>query len=188
LDTYTIAGSGLVVSRIAYGCMKIGGSPGTRVFTDSERNAVGKLITTACEQGITLIDHADIYAHGNSERIFGEAMRDLPSLRDRITLQSKCGIWHKDDPNPGDPARYDFSYGHLVSSVEGSLKRLNTDRLDILLLHRPDPLGEPEEVARAFDELHASGKVINFGVSNHTPLQIELLKRYVKQPLIVNQL
>jgi len=106
----------------------------------------------------------------------------------KIILQSKCGIWFADDPISGYPGRYDFSHDHIVESVEGILKRLKTDYLDLLLLHRPDALVEPEEVARAFDELHASGKVRWFGVSNHTPGQIELLKKSVDEPLVVNQL
>jgi predicted oxidoreductase len=104
-----------------------------------------------------------------------------PSQRDEITIQTKAGI-------VTDGWYYDFSYEHIVASVEGSLAALRTDRIDILLLHRPDALVEPEEVARAFDELHSSGKVRAFGVSNHTPGQIELLRRYVRQPIVANQL
>jgi predicted oxidoreductase len=148
----------------------------------------GRMLATALEQGITLFDHADIYARGNSETVFGEALRQIPDARDKIVLQSKCGIRPSNDPNPGDPGRYDFSYDHIIRTVEGSLTRLQTDHLDLLLLHRPDALVEPEEVARAFSELHGAGKVRYFGVSNHSPAQIELLKRYVIQPLVANQL
>ena len=112
--------------------------------------------------------------------------RASPGLRERMVLQSKCGIRFADDP-PGTPGRYDFSHAHIVASVDGSLSRLDVDHLDVLLLHRPDALVEPEEVARAFDELHAAGKVRHFGVSNHTAGQIELLRRHVRQPLIANQ-
>lgn len=113
-------------------------------------------------------------------------LRGSPALRAKMVLQSKCGIRFADDP-PGTPGRYDFSHAHIVASVEGSLARLGVEHLDVLLLHRPDALVEPEEVARAFDALHASGKVRHFGVSNHTPGQIDLLRRHVRQRLVANQ-
>lgn len=138
-----------------------------------------KLIRTALEQGMTLMDHADIYGGGRSEELFAEALSGDPSVRGQMVLQSKCGIRKE---------MYDFSREHILQSVDGILKRLHTDYLDILLLHRPDALMEPEEVAAAFDELEASGKVRHFGVSNQNPMQMELLAKYVKQPLIANQL
>jgi len=180
MNTYRIANTDLTVSRLSYGCMRLG--------RPEAAGAAGALLAAALEQGITLFDHADIYARGNSETVFGEALRQIPGARDKIVLQSKCGIRPANTPNPGDPGRYDFSYDHILRTVEGSLTRLQTDRLDLLLLHRPDALVEPEEVARAFSELHAAGKVRYFGVSNHSPAQIELLKRYVAQPLVANQL
>lgn len=145
--------------------------------------AVRELVGTARDAGIDFFDHADIYGdelHG-CERRFAEAMQLTPSEREQITIQSKAGIV-KDGPY------FDFSYEHLVESVDGSLQALQTDYLDILLLHRPDALVEPDEVARAFDELEASGKVRAFGVSNHTPAQIDLLRKSVTQPLVANQL
>lgn len=145
--------------------------------------AVRGLVGTARDAGIDFFDHADIYGdelHG-CERRFAEAMQLTPSEREQITIQSKAGIV-KDGPY------FDFSYEHLVESVDGSLQALQTDYLDILLLHRPDALVEPDEVARAFDELEASGKVRAFGVSNHTPAQIDLLRKSVTQPLVANQL
>lgn len=145
--------------------------------------AVRELVGTARDAGIDFFDHADIYGdelHG-CERRFAEAMQLSPSEREQITIQSKAGIV-KDGPY------FDFSYEHLVESVDGSLQALQTDYLDILLLHRPDALVEPDEVARAFDELEASGKVRAFGVSNHTPAQIDLLRTSVTQPLVANQL
>jgi predicted oxidoreductase len=113
--------------------------------------------------------------------------QDSPSLRQKISLESKCGIRLSGDPAPSSPLRYDFSYEHILRSVEGSLKRLQTDYLDVLLLHRPDPLVEPEEVARAFDELEKSGKVRYFGVSNHTAAEIALLQKYLRQKIVINQ-
>ena len=148
------------------------------------------LIKTAYDNGITLFDHADVYGFGKSEEVFGAVLKRSPGLRNSIVLQSKCGLRYGADllsPRPGEPHRMDFSPEHIVRSTEGSLRRLGTDHLDLLLLHRPDALMEPEEVARAFDELHDSGKVRYFGVSNHTPSQIELLKKYLRYPLVVNQ-
>lgn len=187
MKTYRIPQTDLEVSRLGYGCMNLGGSWDQTPLTAAEKAKVARLVVTAHEQGINLFDHADIYTRGKSEAVFGEILQQIPGLRDRIVLQSKCGIRFKDDPQPGDPPRYDFSYSHIVRSVEGSLRRLQTDRLDVLLLHRPDPLVEPEEVAQAFDELQRSGKARHFGVSNHTPAQIALLQKYVNQPLVINQ-
>ncbi len=185
MKTYTIPNTDLTVSRLAYGCMKIGGAWNTEPLSPETREAAVRVALTAYEQGVTLFDHADIYTRGKSEEAFAAVWGVIP--RDKIVLQSKCGIRFQDDP-PGAPARYDFSYEHIVRSVEGSLRRLQTDYLDILLLHRPDPLVEPAEVARAFDDLHASGKVRYFGVSNHNPAQIALLQATVTPPLVVNQL
>ena len=142
---------------------------------------------SSCENGITLFDHADIYARGKSEQVFGEILHADPGLRERIILQSKCSIRFAGVPEATDPQRYDFSATHILNSVEGSLGRLRTEYLDLLLLHRPDPLVEPEEVARAFDALYTSGKVRAFGVSNHTASQIALLQRFINQPLVINQ-
>ena len=150
---------------------------------DKSDDEVRTLVHTALDAGITMLDHADVYGaqmHG-CERRFAEAMRLTPSQRDGLILQSKAGIV-REGPS------FDFSYEHLVSSVDASLDALGTDYLDVLLLHRPDALVEPEEVARAFDELEQAGKVRAFGVSNHTAAQIELLRRWVRQPLVANQL
>jgi predicted oxidoreductase len=169
--------------------ISLGGNPAPNVvlglmrIQDKTDDEVRELIATARDAGIDFFDHADVYGsdlHG-CERRFAEAMQLTPAQRDEITLQTKCGI-------VPDGPYFDYSYEHIISSVEGSLRALDTDRIDILLLHRPDALVEPEEVARAFDELEASGKVRAFGVSNHTPRQIDLLKSAVTQPLVANQL
>jgi predicted oxidoreductase len=131
------------------------------------------------EEGINFFDHADIYGKGKSEEIFSEAIQLNSSIREKMILQSKCGIRN---------GYFDFSKEHIIESVDGILKRLNTEYLDILLLHRPDPLMEPAEVAEAFEELHTRGKVRYFGVSNHNPAQIELLQKYTSHKLVVNQL
>lgn len=152
-------------------------------IADKTDDEVRELVRTARDAGIDFIDHADIYGkelHG-CERRFAEAMQLTPSQREEFTIQTKAGIV-KDGPY------FDFSYEHLIRSVEGSLEALQTDYIDVLLLHRPDALVEPDEVARAFDELEQSGKVRAFGVSNHTPEQIALLKTAVRQPIVANQL
>lgn len=186
MKTYHIPQTDLEVSRLAYGCMQIGGRWDSDPMTAVEKTTALNVVTAAYEQGINIFDHADIYTHGKSEAVFGEMLGQIP--RDQIVIQSKCGIRFPGQPQPDDPHRYDFSYEHITSSVEGSLRRLGTEYLDILLLHRPDPLVEPEEVARAFDALHHSGKVRYFGVSNHNPAQMALLQKHVTQPLVVNQL
>jgi predicted oxidoreductase len=185
MKTYRISHSDLTVSRIAYGCMKIGGSWGAEPLTQAVKDAAVKAVVAAYEQGITLFDHADIYMRGKSEEAFAEVWPIIS--RDKILVQSKCGIRFAGDPYPGAPHRFDFSYEHIVASVEGSLRRLRTDYLDVLLLHRPDPLMEPEEVARAFDDLAAAGKVRYFGVSNHTAAQMALLRAHADQPIVINQ-
>lgn len=170
MKTIEIKNTDMTVSQIALGCMRI---------SDLGKKEIRNLVETALEEGINFFDHADIYGGGNSESLFADAMEMNPSFREKIFLQSKCGI---------RTGRYDFSKEYILFSVEGSLKRLKTDYLDLLLLHRPDTLMEPEEVAEAFEILHESGKVRYFGVSNHNPMQIELLQKYLSQKLVVNQL
>jgi predicted oxidoreductase len=170
--------STLEVSRIALGCMRL---------SENVEQAMAT-VQAALDQGIDFFDHADIYGRGEREAVFSALWERAPGLRDKVTLQSKCGIRFPGDPEPVSPGRYDFSYEHILHAVEGSLKRLKTDYLDVLLLHRPDALVEPEEVARAFDQLFKAGKVRWFGVSNHTAAQVQLLQTCVEQPLVANQL
>ncbi|MFW6677550.1 aldo/keto reductase [Lacrimispora sp. AGF001] len=162
--------SDLKVPTIAVGCMRIN----ELSTTDAER-----LVQTALEGGVNFFDHADIYGGGTCEEIFAEALHMNSTVREKIILQSKCGI---------RKGMFDFSKEHILEAVDGSLKRLKTDYLDVLLLHRPDALVEPEEVAEAFDQLYSSGKVRNFGVSNQNPMQIQLLEKSLNQPIIANQL
>ncbi|EJA0793572.1 aldo/keto reductase family oxidoreductase [Listeria monocytogenes] len=166
----TIGNSALTAAEISLGCMRM---------ADLSKEDANKVINTALENGIDFFDHADIYGGGKSEEVFADAIDMNATVREKMILQSKCGIRQ---------GFFDFSKEHIISSVEGSLKRLKTDYLDTLLLHRPDTLFEPEEVAAAFTELEKSGKVRHFGVSNQNPGQIELLKKYVDQELIANQL
>ena len=159
------------VSKVALGCMRISDK------TDKEMDFY---LNNAVDLGINYFDHADIYGRGKCEEVFGAALKRNPALRDKIYIQTKCSIV------PG--SMYDFSKEHIISAVDGSLKRLGIDHIDVLLLHRPDLLMDPAEVAEAFDELETKGKVGAFGVSNHSPLQIELLQREMKQKLSINQM
>ena len=170
MKTLKLGTSSLNVPVIAVGCMRIN----SLSMPEAER-----FVQTALDEGANFFDHADIYGGGACEEIFADAIHMTSAVREKIILQSKCGI---------RPGMFDFSKEHILSSVDGILKRLKTDYLDVLLLHRPDALVEPEEVAEAFDELERSGKVRHFGVSNQHPRQIDLLRRYVRQPLVANQL
>lgn len=163
----------LQVPNVVAGMMRIAEMPDDQIRT---------LVTTARDAGIDFFDHADIYGRAlhECEERFAQALALTPAQRAEITIQTKCGIRH---PGP----YFDFSYEHIIASAEASLKALATDYIDVLLLHRPDALVEPEEVARAFSELEQSGKVRSFGVSNHTPRQIDLLRTAVEQPLVANQ-
>jgi predicted oxidoreductase len=182
-----LGSSDLQVTRIAYGCMPLGGSWDSTPITPENRKKAISAIRTAIDNGINFFDHADIYCRGKSEEIFSSIWDEMPSLRQKIYLQSKAGIQFRGTPGPTDVTRYNFSYEHILRTVEGSLKRLKTDYLDVLLLHRPDVLVEPEEVARAFNELYQSGKVRWFGVSNQTAAQMELLHHTLNQPIVTNQ-
>ncbi len=164
------ANSDINASEISLGCMRI---------SDMSNQEVSNLIHTALDEGINFFDHADIYGGGKSEEVFSTAIGMNAGLREKMYLQTKCGIRQ---------GMYDFSKEHILEAVNGSLKRLQTDYVDVLLLHRPDALVEPQAVAEAFDILQNSGKVKYFGVSNQNPMQIELLRRYVQQPIIANQL
>ncbi len=188
MQTYQMTNTDIEATRIVYGCMQIGGNWSTKPINDDIKRAAVRSLHAALDVGINFFDLADIYCRGKSDEAFSQIWDFEAGIRQRIYLQTKAGIRFPDDPNKGDPTRYDYSYEHLVASVEGSLGRLKTDYIDILLLHRPDALVEGEEVARAFEHLHSSGKVRYFGVSNHSTGQMEYLNRYVSQPLVVNQL
>lgn len=174
MRTVPVGPSGLLGPNVVLGMMRI---------ADKSDDEVRRLVSAARDAGIVYFDHADVYGnevHGCEAR-FADAMRLSPSDRADVIIQTKAGIVR-------EGPYFDFSYDHIMSSVNGSLKALKTDYIDVLLLHRPDALVEPHEVAQAFDELEASGKVRHFGVSNHTPRQIDLLKTAVRQPIVANQL
>lgn len=170
MKNINVGKSGFEASEIVLGCMRIG---------NMSVNELSNYIDIAMNEGINLFDHADIYGKGYCEELFGNVLSERMGLRDKIKVQSKCGIRE---------GYYDFSKEHILNSVDKSLQRLKTDYLDMLILHRPDTLMEPEEVAEAFDILKSSGKVKNFGVSNFNSMQIDLLKKYVDEPILVNQM
>ena len=165
-----LLGGKLPVSQVSLGCMRMG---------RLEEKRVDSIMDAALANGINFYDHADIYGGGKSEELFGLYLKRHPGLREKLYIQTKCAI---------HDGQYDFSKEHILKSVKGSIRRLGVDYVDCLLLHRPDTLMEPEEVAEAFDILESEGLVRHFGVSNHNMMQIELLKTAVKQPLMINQL
>ncbi|WP_410512828.1 aldo/keto reductase family oxidoreductase [Paenibacillus sp. BR2-3] len=170
MRTINLGNSTLEVPVIAVGCMRI---------NSLDKAEAERFVQTALEEGANFFDHADIYGGGTCEEIFSDAIQMNDDIREKIIIQSKCGI---------RKGSFDFSKEHILESVDGILNRLRTDYLDILLLHRPDALVEPDEVAEAFNRLESSGKVRHFGVSNQNPMQIQLLKKSVKQPFVANQL
>ncbi|MPV49631.1 aldo/keto reductase family oxidoreductase [Pseudactinotalea sp. HY160] len=174
MRTFTLPGTDIVAPNVVLGLMRIADK------TDEE---IRTLVAAARDAGIDFHDHADVYGPTTHEceRRWAGALRLGPAEREQVTIQTKAGI-------VGDGPYFDYSHDHLTAAVDGSLEALGTDYIDILLLHRPDALVEPDEVARAFEDLHAAGKVRHFGVSNHTPGQIELLKKSVTRPLVINQL
>ncbi|MDD2214268.1 MAG: aldo/keto reductase [Oscillospiraceae bacterium] len=170
MKTMRLGRSDLFVPPLAVGCMRLNRlNPAEATY----------FLHSALDLGLNFFDHADIYGDGSCEEQFSRAIHISADLREKIILQSKCGICK---------GYYDFSRAHILAAVDGILQRLQTDYLDVLLLHRPDALMEPEEVADAFDQLHASGKVRYFGVSNQKPAQIKLLQQSLRQPLLVDQL
>lgn len=161
------------ISEVVLGLMRI---------SEMTVDQVEELIESALAVGINAFDIADCYGNGECERILGEVLKRRPDLREKMWIQSKCGIRMEDF------TYFDFSKEHILEAVDGILERLGVDYIDSLLLHRPDALMEPEEIAEAFDILKAQGKVIDFGVSNQNPMMMELIKKDVKQPLVANQL
>ena len=174
---YEIPHTNMRQSAVIQGCMRFKGMSSTEVE---------QIVNLCLENGINSFDHADVYGtagmRGECEQLFGQVLKENPGLRDKVYIQSKCGICKSEQDY------YDFSKEHILEAVDGILTRLQTEYLDALLLHRPDTLMEPEEVADAFETLHKAGKVRYFGVSNMNPGQVELLDRAVDAPLVFNQL
>ncbi|GLP95485.1 aldo/keto reductase [Paraferrimonas sedimenticola] len=170
-------------SPLVFGCMMLSRWDDNPIDKADIQQA-RRIIDTALEQGITLFDHADIYCFGKAESVFGEVLKQRPELLQQIQLQSKCAIRFEDHQGP---KRYDFSPEWIESSVDGILTRLGVEQLDLLMLHRPDPLCEPEQVAQAFERLQSSGKVKHFGVSNMQAAQLAFLQHAISTPLVANQ-
>ena len=173
------------MQEVIYGCMGLGGSWSDEPHGAHHVDQAAAAVQAALDAGITLFDHADIYRRGKSEAVFGEVLAATPGLRERIRLQTKCGIRLNER---GLQTHYDLSRDAILERVNGSLKRLRTDYVDILLLHRPDPLADPAEVASAVGQLMAEGKVRQLGVSNMSAAQIEVLQDRLETPVVANQL
>ena len=182
-----ISGSDLEFSQMSLGTMRIQwkgvDENGNKTYFGKPVEEVEELIATALDLGINFIDTADIYGHGLSEELIGKVIEKNPSLRDRMILQTKCGV-----KSTSEGLCYDLSKDYILKCVDDSLSRLHTDHVESLLLHKPDPLYDPEQIAEAFDELYASGKVLNFGVSNFTSMQTEVLRKYCSRPIVFSQM
>jgi len=184
--TYPLQRREIPVSRLVLGCMGLGGGWNQEPITAANVKEAHEAVDAALSVGINLFDHADIYTRGKAEQVFGEVLKERPALRSQIFIQSKCGIRFAESPSL--PGRFDFSESHILRSVDGTLNRLGVDYIDFLLLHRPDALMDPLEVAGAIAKLKSAGKVRWFGVSNMSAGQIRLLQSASPEPFIVNQL
>jgi len=182
-----LGNSSLETGRLAYGCWRIAGTR-EQFKSDAEADAGGRAaLIAAYEAGYTLFDGADIYGGGRCEEILGRTLSEVSGMRERIIITSKCGVRHAGSPNPDSPGRYDFSPDYIVKCCEQSLKKLGIETIDLYMLHRPDYLGDPHEIAGAFLQLHDAGKVRFFGVSNFRPSLVSALQVACPLPLVVNQ-
>ena len=188
MKTVRLGASDLQTSRLIYGCMRLPGTWEPAKIDARRRKEAFAALEAAVAAGYNHFDHADIYAHGECERLFGEFLRAHPGLRAQVLITTKVGIRWPKEPAADAPHRYDFSAAHIQRSCEGSLRRLGIDMVDVYLLHRPDVLMNPDEVAAAFDRLRQQGKVRHFGVSNFTPSQLALLQSRWREPLVCNQI
>jgi predicted oxidoreductase len=187
MQTMMLGVSSLRSSRLAYGCWRVGGSWDPSKVTAESRAAGHRAIIAAYEAGYTLFDNADIYCGGEAERILGEVLNQVSGMRSRVLIATKCGIRPAGTPHPQSPQRYDFSKAHIVDSCEQSLKRLRVEAIDLYMLHRPDYLADPQEIAAAFTDLKSSGKVRYFGVSNFRTTLVTALQVACPMPLVVHQ-
>jgi len=177
----------LTSSRLAYGCWRVAGTWTPSEVTPASRAAGRRAVIAAYEAGYTLFDNADIYCRGEAERVLGDALKEVAGMRDRVAIATKGGVRAAGDPQPDAPGRYDFSASHLINTCEQSLRRLGVEMIDLYLLHRPDFLADPAEVAEAFSQLKAGGKVRYFGVSNFRPTLVTALQAACPMPLVVHQ-
>jgi predicted oxidoreductase len=185
METISIGVSSLKASRLAYGCWRLAGDP--KNLTADNQTAGIAAVRAAYEAGYTFFDNANIYGHGEAERILGLAIKDIPGMREQVVVTTKCGVRHAGDPKPDSPNRWDFSGDYIVQQCEASLKRMGLDTVDIFMLHRPDYLAEPEEIAKAFSQLRLAGKARWFGISNFRPTLVTALQVVCPMPLIVHQ-
>ena len=186
MQTIPLGTSFLNVSRLCYGCWRIVGWS-TNEITPSLEESARRAIITAYESGYTFFDHADIYCWGFAEQVFGKVLKEVSGMRDRVVIATKCGIRRQGDPTPAMPARWDFSGHHIVAAAEASLRRLGIETLDVLMLHRPDYLADPAEIARAFTQLKDDGKVRFFGISNFRPSLAAAMHAACHFPLVTHQ-
>jgi len=185
--TTKLGNSPLVASRLCYGCWRIAGTR-EQFKNPAEADAGGRAaLIAAYEAGYTLYDGADIYGGGRAEEILGQTLSEVSGMRENILITSKCGVRHAGSPNPDSPGRYDFAPDYIVQSCEESLKRLRIETIDLYMLHRPDYLGDPHQIAGAFAQLYDAGKVRHFGVSNFRPSLVSALQAACPFPLLVNQ-
>ena len=183
MQTVSIGVGTLKASRLAYGCWRIAGNPVTADNISAGRASV----KAAFEAGYTLFDNADIYGRGEAERILGAVLKEIPGMRDQVVIATKCGVQHAGDPRPEHPHRWNFSAEHIIRSCEGSLQRMGIETIDIYMLHRPDFLADPQEIARAFSQLRLAGKVRWFGLSNFRTTLLTALQVACPMPLVTHQ-
>jgi predicted oxidoreductase len=187
MESTTIGVSSLSSSRIGYGCWRVAGTwDHTKVTADGIKTGKAA-IAAAYESGFTLFDNAEIYCRGEAERLLGSSLKEISGMRGRVLVATKCGIRPAGEPTPDAPGRYDFSAEYILRACEGSLKRLGVETIDLYMLHRPDYLADPQEIAKAFAELRNTGKVRYFGVSNFRPTLVTVLQAVCPMPLIVHQ-
>jgi predicted oxidoreductase len=180
VKTISLGSSPLKSSRLAYGCW--------RLADDKANPGAGRqAVNAAYEAGYTLFDNADVYGRGEAEKIFGAVLKEVSGMRERVLVLTKCGVRHGGHPNPDSPNRWDFSAEHIIASCEESLKRLGIEVIDFFMLHRPDFLADPHEIAKAFEQLQTAGKVKFFAVSNFRPSLVTALQKACSMPLILHQ-
>ena len=188
MQTIPLGVSSLLSTRLAYGCWRLAGTTNPAEIKPEAEAQGRRAVIAAYEAGYNLFDSADIYCCGHTERILGEALRQVPGMRGKIIIATKCGICiPPGEPESTDQRHYDFSAAYIVRSCEGSLKRMQIETIDLYQLHRPDFLADPDEVAAAFSLLRQSGKVRYFGVSNFRPSLVTALQSACSMPLIVHQ-
>ncbi|MEY4387464.1 MAG: hypothetical protein RLY20_2747 [Verrucomicrobiota bacterium] len=188
MRTIELGRSGLFSSALAYGCWRLASTWNPSEVTSDVEASGRRAIHAAYDVGFTFFDNADIYTSGICERILGQALREAKGMRDRVLVATKCGVRRPGEPNSNSPHRYDCSAEHILRSCDASLQRMGIGTIDLYMLHREDVLSDPEEIAAAFDQLHDSGKVRCFGLSNFRPTLVAAILKCSRQPIIVHQM